>query len=394
MKLNQIYSVLNEINDQYWGIDAVKQNDLTGLIALGETVLSSDNNTDVFINALVDRIGKTVLRTLDLELDFPNLFMDSFEFGAILQKVSFKQPAAITNASWDISDEHFTPTFADVHTPEIMVRYFQTGIDTWKFQITIPDYQVESAFLNAAAMENFFNGIITSMTDSMTMSINNMSRTAICNFIAEKIKATNGVVNLLTMYNTAYPSDDTVDDYDSFMNSPTALRYAGKVIRNLIKYMGRPSVLYNTTEDVLRATSRDNMHVMLLTDFVSSYITNYQSDSFNEELVGLPLYQEVEYWQGSGDDVYEVSDMNSINVIPSSDTKSGVGGTAVPVEATGIIGVLCDRQAIGVGLQKMKAGAWYNPIDHYSNQSRQATIQYFNDLTENGIILMVEETNT
>ena len=392
MKINQIYSVLNDINEQYWGIDGVSQNDLTGLIALGQTVMSSDDNTDVFINALVDRIGKTVLRTLDLELDFPNLFMDSFEFGAILRKVSFKQPEAITNASWEIGDENFTPTFADVHKPEIMVRYFQTGIDTWKFQITIPDYQVESAFLSAADMENFFNAIITSMTDSMTMAINNMSRACICNFIAEKVKAVNGVVNLLTMYNTAYPLDETVTDYDSAMESPTFLRYAGKVIRNLIKYMGRPSVLYNTTEDVLRSTARDNMHVMLLTDFVSSYVTNYQSDSFNEEMVGLPLYQEVEFWQGSGDSVYEVSDMNTVNVIPSSDTKQGAGGKAEPVEVTGVIGVLCDRQAIGVGLQKMKAGAWYNPIDHYSNQSRQATIQYFNDLTENGIILIVEPT--
>ena len=134
------------------------------------------------------------------------------------------------------------------------------------------------------------------------------------------------------------------------------------------------------------------MHVMLLTDFVSSYTTNYQSDSFNEELIKLPLYEEIDCWQSSGDGVYEVSDRTSINVIPSSDKKQGTGGVAEPVSASGIIGLLADRQAIGVGLQKMKAGSWYNPIDHYSNQSRQATIQYFNDLTENGVVFIVEPT--
>lgn len=392
MKVNQIYSILNDINEQFWGIDGLTENDLTGLIALGETVLSTDDNTDVFINALVDRIGKTVIRTLDLELDYPNLFMDSFEFGAILQKVSFKQPEAINNASWDIGDDNFEPTFADVHKPEVMVRYFQKGIDTWKYQVTIPDYQIESAFTSLEMMNNFINGIISSMSDSMTMSINNMSRTAITNFIAEKIKAENGIINLLTMYNTDYPNDATVTDYQSAMNSPTFLRYAGKIIRNVIKYMAKPSVLYNVTEDVLRATNRDNMHVMLLTDFVSSYTTNYQSDSFNEELIKLPLYEEIDCWQSSGDGVYEVADRTSINVIPSSDTEQGEGGTAEPIEASGIIGLLADRQAIGVGLQKMKAGSWYNPIDHYSNQSRQATIQYFNDLTENGVVFVVEPT--
>jgi len=391
MKVNQIYSILNDINEQHWGESGVTVTDLTGLIAMGETVLSSDNNMDVFINSLVDRIGKTVVRNLDLELDFPNLFMDTFEFGAILQKISIKNPASLENASYEIGSENFEPTFANVNLPEISVRYFKDST-TWKFQITIPDYQVESAFVSAEAMDSFFNGIISAMSDSMTMSINNMSRTAICNFIAEKVKAQNGVVNLLTAYQTAYPNDETVVDYGSAMESPNFLRFAGKTIRNILKYMSRPSTLYNVTEDILRATSRDNMHVMLLTDFVSSYQTNYQSDSFNDEMVNLPLYQEVEWWQGSGDSINEVSDMNTINVIPSSDKKEGAGGTAEPIEVTGVIGLLCDRQAIGVGLQKMKAGSWYNPIDHYSNQSRSALIQYYNDLTESGVIFIVEPT--
>jgi len=391
MKVNQIYSILNDINDQHWGKSGVTVTDLTGLISMGETVLSSDNNMDKFISSLVDRIGKTVVRNLDLELDFPNLFMDTFEFGAILQKISIKNPASLENASWEIGSENFEPTFANINLPEISVRYFKDST-TWKFQVTIPDYQIESAFVSAEAMDSFINGIISAMSDSMTMSINNMSRTAICNFIAEKVKAQNGVINLLTAYQTAYPSDETVVDYDSAMESPTFLRFAGKTIRNILKYMSRPSVLYNVTEDILRATSRDNMHVMLLTDFVSSYQTNYQSDSFNDEMVNLPLYQEVEWWQGSGDSINEVSDMNTINVIPSSDKKEGAGGTAEPIEVTGVIGMFCDRQAIGVGLQKMKAGSWYNPIDHYSNQSRSATIQYFNDLTENGVVFIVEPT--
>ena len=391
MKVNQIYSILNDINEQHWGESGVAVTDLTGLISMGETVLSSDNNMDKFINSLVDRIGKTVVRTLDLELDFPNLFMDTFEFGAILQKISIKNPSSLENASWEIGSPNFEPTFANVNLPEISVRYFKDST-TWKFQITVPDYQIESAFVSAEAMDSFINGIISAMSDSMTMSINNMSRTAICNFIAEKVKAQNGVINLLTTYQTKYPNDSTVVDYNSAMESPTFLRFAGKTIRNIMRYMSRPSVLYNVTDDILRATSRDNMHVMLLTDFVSSYKTNYQSDSFNDEMVNLPLYQEVEWWQGSGDSVNEVSDMNTINVIPSSDKKEGTGGTAEPIEVTGVIGLLCDRQAIGVGLQKMKAGSWYNSIDHYSNQSRSALIQYYNDLTESGVIFIVEPT--
>ena len=135
-----------------------------------------------------------------------------------------------------------------------------------------------------------------------------------------------------------------------------------------------------------------DVKIMLLTDFVSAFETNYAAEIYWKDLTALPLFTEIEWWQGSGDSINEITDINAINVIPSSDTKQGAGGTAEPVEATGIIGLICDRQAIGVGIQKMKAGSFYNPIDHYSNQSRSGTIQYFNDLTENGVVFIVEPT--
>ncbi len=392
MKVNQIYAILNDINAEFWGADGVEVHDMTGLISLGDTVLSSDNNKDIFVKALVDRIGKTVLRTLDLEIEFPNLFMDSFEFGAILQKITVKPVEAIENDAWNIGEENFESKFASVKIPEIECKYFVDGMDSARWFVTIPDYQLESAFVSFEDMNNFFNGIIETMTDCVTMSINNMSHMCICNFVAEKIKNENGVVNLLSMYNEAYPNDNTVTDYKSAMNSPTFLRYAGRMIRNLIRFMGKPSYLYNVTEDVLRSTSRDNMHVFLNTSFISAYDTNYSSDVFHNELVSLPLYQEVEYWQGSGDEILDDESMTTINIIPSSDKKAGAGGTAVPVEATGVIGVIADRRAIAVGLNKQKSGAWYNPIDHYSNHSRDFITQYINDLSENGCVIIVAPT--
>ena len=209
------------------------------------------------------------------------------------------------------------------------------------------------------------------------MSINNMSRTAICNFIAEKIKAENGVINLLPMYQTAYPSDESVVDYDSAMESPTFLRFAGKIIRNLVKYMGQPSVLYNVTDDVLRATSRDNMNIFLLTDFISAFETVYASNVYWKDIIDLEGFKEVPYWQGSGDSVLETSDMTTINIIPSSDKKEGAGGTAEPVKVTGVIGLLVDRQAIAI---------------HYTNISNSYSAQWINDLSENGVVLICEPT--
>jgi hypothetical protein len=56
----QIYSLVNEIATQTYGEKAVSVVDTSSFIALGDKVLSSQNDTDKFLNTLVDRIGTTV----------------------------------------------------------------------------------------------------------------------------------------------------------------------------------------------------------------------------------------------------------------------------------------------------------------------------------------------
>ena len=105
MKINQIYSLLNDINAQMFGEDALDVHDLSGIVSMGETVVGNTDNTDLFIGKLVDRIGRTVIRTLDLELDFPGLYMDSFEFGAILQKITVNPFEAIKSSEWEVGEK-------------------------------------------------------------------------------------------------------------------------------------------------------------------------------------------------------------------------------------------------------------------------------------------------
>ena len=51
MEVNQVYSVLNDINKQMWGEDALGVHDLSGIISMGQTVLDS-SNTDMLDKSL------------------------------------------------------------------------------------------------------------------------------------------------------------------------------------------------------------------------------------------------------------------------------------------------------------------------------------------------------
>ena len=389
MKVNQIYSLLNDINHQMYGADAIDVNDLQGIISMGKTIVGYGTQTDKFLGKLVDRIGKTVIRTLDQEIDFPNLYMDTFEFGAILQKITIKPIDAVNNSSWDIGDPNFTPTMLDIHKFDCMVTYF-TDTDTWSFVTTIPsDTVLFSAFNSEQAMGSFITGVYSAISEAVTRTVNNLSITAINNFVAEKIKASNGVINLLADYNTLTSSSLTPE---TAMVNKEFLRYAVTEIRKYIKYLSKESVLYNVGDgsggDVLRATARDNMHVLALTNFIAGVETYLESDTFHNEFVSMPLYTEVAYWQSNKGEnsVNDFATNSSIKVTPSS--EDGKDNPA-DVEQSGIICVLADRQAIGVGIDKRRSAAFYNPIDDYTNIKEEGTAMYFNDLSENGIVFVV-----
>lgn len=386
MKVNQIYALINAINKDMWGTTATTVKDLSGLISLGKSLEIDETSTDSFLNKLVDRIGKTVIRTLDLELDFPNLFMNSFEFGAIMQKITVNPFDAIANSDWQIGEEGFKPTFADIHKPSVTVKYFKDST-TWSYVVTVPENIFFTAFTNESMMNNFIDAIMKALSDSMIMSINNMSRMAIANFVAEKVKANNGVVNLLALYNETIETPITADDakYDKDF-----MKFAGMVIRNYIGYMEEPSTMYNV-DGTLRVTKRDNMHVLMLRDFASAYTTMYSADTFNEELTRLPMYTEVNHWQGanggSGTPTFENN--SKIVVIPSSEDGKENPTT---ITVNGLVCVLADRQSIAVGINKRRVGKFVNNIDDYVNTKTSATISWINDLSENGIVFVVADT--
>lgn len=388
MEVNQVYSLLNDINQQMWGEDAFAVEDLSGLISMGQAVLSSSQNVDKFFNTLVDRIGKVIIRRLDAELDFPKLMMNEFSFGAILSKISIDPFGAKANTDWQVSDPGFTPSLLEIYPPSIHQMLFTDAV-TFEMRKSLPNSILSTAFLGAGEMANFFNAVTAAMVDSMTLSINNLSRTAINNFIAEKIKNANGIVNIADLFNAAFPAA-AVTDTDEAMTSPEFLRYSTNIIRKYFKYLSVPNVNYNVSGRV-RATQRDNAHFLANTTYIAALESYLYSDTYWKDMVEIENFTEVAYWQANlhtgGHDYNLPEDVTAINVIPSSEKGQQ---TPTAINQSGIIAVLADRQAIGIGLNKRRSAAFNNVMDDITTVKMSATIQYYNDLSENGIIFLAE----
>ena len=133
------------------------------------------------------------------------------------------------------------------------------------------------------------------------------------------------------------------------------------------------------------------MHFFALTEYVGALESFLDSDTWHTEFTSIGGYQEVGYWQGNynGTNFNDPAAVSSIKVTPSSEEGQT---TPTDVEQSGIIAVMADRQAIFTGINKRRSSAFYNPIDDYTIIKAEATVQYCNDTSENGLIFIAEPT--
>lgn len=378
-KVSQIYDLVNQTAKESMGANAITVKDVSSLIALGDSVLASNTDTESFLNTLVDRIARTVFSVRQYESDSEGMVRHPFEFGCIVQKIYVDLPEAKKNDAWEIGKGDYTPKFAPIIKPNAKQKLFN-GVSTWEVDVTIPDFMFRTAFTNETSMATFIDAIFTAMDNMMTLALENNANLTRASFIARKIKGGKpcGAINLLHEYNTITNAGLTVEN--ALMNAEF-LAWASRSINLWVKRMSKMSVLFNE-EGYKRHTPKDKLVVNLLQDFTSACDTFLGANTFHDELVKLPMYDSVAYWQGAGES-FDFNDTSAIN-IKLDDTPQGT------ISKKGIIGVIYDYEAMGVTLNERRSTSDRNNHDEYTNYYNKANIGYFNDMSENGIVFYLE----
>jgi hypothetical protein len=383
MTVNQIQDLVNQVYNQAIGNSEIAANDLTGLIAMGNSVLSSTTNVDAFTNTLLDRIGKTIIQNRAYAPEVLDVVMDTFTFGAIMQKIYVAPIPATEAPQFDLTNGESVDQYV-IAKPTVKQKLF-TGRNVWQCDVTIPDYQLESAFTSFEEMSAFIDAIFLAVQNSMSAKIEAMARTAYANYIAEKIfysTTTDAsgvhVINLLQNYNTATSSTLTAAQA---LRDLDFLKYASRQILLFTKRMRTMSELFNT-EQYVHHTPGEDLRVTMLADFTTAVDSYLEADTFHNEMVALPHYREVSYWQGSGKS-FAYDDVSAVNVITSS------GNT---VSQTGVVALINDIEAIGMMVDNRRTKSAYNANGEYTNYFNKADMMYFNDMSENGIVFTVADT--
>ena len=396
MEVKQIYELMNNVTGEVIGKSDLLKEDLSNVVDIGTEVFNA-SAVDKYVKSLVNHIGKVIFVNRPYSGNVPSVMMDSWEFGSILEKISADLPTATENESWELTDgTDYSPNV--FHQPKVSAKFFNDMI-TFEIPLSFTERQVKQSFSSAAQLNGFMSMLYNSVDKAMTVKIDSLIMRTINNMIAETLLAdyTTGTgksktvadfgsksgikaVNLLKLYNDRFSQTLTAE---KALTTAEFIRFASMQMSLYIDRMSKMSTLFNAGGKD-RFTSSDMLHVVMLTDFKAASGSYLQSDTFHENYVALPNAETIPYWQGSGT-AYDFNSVSSINIKTASGTD---------IQASGILAVMFDRDALGVTNLDRRVTTQYNAKAEFFNNFYKFEAGYFNDLNENFVVFFVKDAAT
>ena len=382
MKVEQIFTAVNNATKQVLGTSVVLEQDLTNIVDVGAEVFNA-NQVENFTKALIDQIGRIVFVDRVYKGTAPSVLMDNWEYASVVEKVDCDIPEAEANQSWTLQDGsvYEQDTFKQ---PKVHVKFFNGKVG-FQVPLSIAEMQVKSALTGPTQLNGFLSMLYNNIEKSMTIKLDGLIMSTIANAMAETLydeyegtgysdKSTVKAVNLLKLYNTEKGTELTPA---KAVKDPEFIRFASYTMSLYVDRMKKISTLFNVGGRE-RFTPTDKMHIIMLSDFYKAADVYLQSDVWHDEMTKLPEAETVPYWQGSGND-YAFESVSKIHVKHDDHT----------VELSGILGVMFDHDALGITQMNRRVTTHYNANAEFVNSWYKMDAHYFNDQNENFVVFFV-----
>lgn len=383
MEVAQVYALVNDSTKEILGESAVLAEDLSNVVDIGTEIFNA-NAVDNYVRSLVNHIGKAIFVNRVYSGSVPSVLMDGWEYGSVLEKITAELPEATENESWELEDKtSYDPNI--FYQPKVSAKFFNKRV-TFEIPMSFTEKQVKESFSNASQLNAFLSMLYNAVEKSLTVKIDSLIMRTINNMIGETLvdeygdtsySTDSGVkaVNLLYLFNEKFDKELTAEEA---ITDPDFIRFAAYEMGVYMTRLSRISSLFNIGGKD-RFTPADMLHVVMLADFKKAANVYLQSDVFHDNFTELPNAEVVPYWQGSGLD-YGFESVSAINI----KTASGED-----VEVTGILGVMFDRDALGVTNLDRRVTTNYNPKAEFYSNWYKFDAGYFNDTNENFVVFFV-----
>lgn len=390
---NDAAQLLQSIVNQATGKNTIAATSLTDFISVANTALTS--GYDPLLNAISQVLSRTIFSIRPYDEKFKGLLADSQKWGNHVRKLKmgdteFERDQRYYEAASDLWDDGDAADMYTIKKPKaVQLNYY--GQNVWQDHVTLFKDQLDVAFSGPEELMRFSSMIMTNMSNKMAQAREDCARMALNNFIASKnILGTGHVIHLVDEYNSAHGSSYTATTIRGESVWPNFCRWLAGYLMTLSDYMTERTQLFQqnlTGLDLNQHTPKDRQKLYLLSNEMNSMITEVLSTTYNERLARIGDFEAVNWWQSA-------KAPSEIKVTPVYISAAGAATNGTAQSMTNVLGVLFDEEAVmTTAINQWSAPTPFNAAGGYSNMYWHESHRYCNDLTEKGVVLLLDQAS-
>ena len=386
---NAIGQILNQIVTQATGKAQITPTSTSEFTAVAQTGLLA--GYDNLMGAISQVLSRTIISTRPYYRKFQGLEADNIRYGNHVRKINYVdrewEDGSRLPLTTGVTVDDQAPTLDDV----LQTNFY--GQNDYEIPWTLFSNQIDVAFQNADELGAFITGKLQNISDMTEQKHESMARMILANLIAGVISINNApqLVHLVTEYNTysGYTPAKTLTDIrgDAAEYSKFIKWVYGRVAQ-VSSMLTERSIIYHqnvTNKEISRHTPYDMQNVYLLSSERFQMEASVLADVYHDNYLRMADTAILNFWQS-------ITTPDTIDVTPTYMKADGTLETPqAAVNQANVFGVICDREAAGYTIVNQRTtSAAYNGKGEFQNFWLKFTDRYWNDFTENAVVLLMD----
>lgn len=394
MSFNQISTILNSIHAQATGTQSAAAINTAGFIAQANAVLKT--GYDPIMQAVSQVLSRTIFSIRPYSAKFRGMMVDGIRFGNHVRKINIADKPFVDDDRVRLIDGQSMDQQL-VNSPNVLQTNIY-GENVYQKSYTIFRDQLDVAFSSPEELARFVTLTTTNANDMLEQSRENLARSILANYITAKIHnatakvETGAVIHLLTEYNTATGLSLTAQTVYQPANYKPFMQWVYSRIATLSALMTERSAKFHTNltiggvdKTIMRHTPYDRQRVYLFAPARFATEAQVLADTFHDNYLRYADTETVNFWQSIDSPDTVINTPSWLNV----DGTVGVAEEAVT--QAHVFGVIMDEEALGwTPINQWQAPAPFNARGGYTTVWMHETQRHWTDMTENGIILLLD----
>jgi hypothetical protein len=385
LSFNQLSTVLNSIVAQATGKNPLAITNTSEFISVAQTALKT--GYDPLLQSISQVLSRTIFSTRPYYRKFGGIQVDNQKWGNITRKLNISDKDWENDVRFELVDGESVDMYK-VNKPNILQTNFY-GANVYERSYTIFKDQLDCAFSGPDEFARFLSMVTGNCTDMIEQAHENLARATVANYIGGKVKGdADSCIHLLTEYNALTGLALTKENVYQPANYKPFIDWVYSRIATLTELMTERSQLFHTNitgKTINRHTPLQRQRVYLYAPARFNIESMSLANTYNYNFLKMAYNETVNYWQS-------IQSPSKINVKPSYLKADGTITTPeAALEQDDIFGVIFDEEALGYTvMNQWSATTPFNAKGGYSNVFFHFTDRFWNDFTENGLVLLLD----